>query len=258
MLWQVKYRERFKKFFRISMVPLVLLILVGFSALVENWRPLAPGIEYKDLSRNTLAPWSHIHVFRIDLAKNSLDSLLAKNFSKTAASAELFSEKSNALIAINGGFFDNNKRPLGLRISNRKQENPIKNISWWGIFYIKNQHAAIASRNNFKQDKKIDFALQSGPRLVINGKIPLLKPGMAERSALGIDENGQVLIVVTERYPMTTQDLASFMKNTLHAHNALNLDGGSSSQLIANIDTFRLDVPGFAQVSDAIIVKPRL
>jgi exopolysaccharide biosynthesis protein len=38
---------------------------------------------------------------------------------------------------------------------------------------------------------------------------------------------------------------------------ALNLDGGSSSQLYASMDDFVIDIPGFSRVADAIVVRPR-
>ncbi|WP_232048499.1 phosphodiester glycosidase family protein [Legionella adelaidensis] len=236
---------------------MIILIAIGLPALAKNWKTLAPGVEYKDINKNTLSPWSHIHVFRINLEKNELDLVMAKKLAKKYASAKDFSEHSKALITLNGGFFDQDHQPLGLRLSHHNQHNPIKNISWWGIFYIKNQQPSISNVTRFKADKSIDFALQSGPRLLIKGKIPSLKTGVAERSALGIDKEGNVIILVTEHFPMTTTALAELMHNQLHCEDALNLDGGSSSQLYAKIDSFHLHVPGFSEVSDAIIVKPK-
>ena len=129
---------------------------------------------------------------------------------------------------------------------------------WWGVFYIKNKKPTIASSRQYEQDQQIDFALQSGPRLLVNGIIPALKPGLAERSALGITANNEVIIIVTENSPMTTTALAEMMQSSpLDCKEALNLDGGSSSQLKAEIGSFQINVHSFANVSDAIVVKPR-
>lgn len=219
---------------------------------------MAPGIEYQDLGASLLNPWSHIHVFRIDPEKNQLDVVLASEFSRPHASVDEFSQYSNALITLNGGFFDRRFHPLGLRVSNNKQQSPLKYISWWGIFYIKDGKPHITTHRQYPPENKVDFALQSGPRLLINGRIPSLKKGVAERSALGITKDDKVIILVTDNTPMSTTTLAEVMKaSPLNCVNALNLDGGSSSQLKASMDSFEVGVHGFSRVSDAIVVRPR-
>jgi uncharacterized protein YigE (DUF2233 family) len=235
---------------------LTLLILSFSSYASENWQELSPGIEYQDLAGGLLTPWSHSYVFRIDLEQNKLALLSAKSLGLKNASADQFAEHSQALLSINGGFFDHQFNPLGLRINKGIQENPIKRISWWGIFYIKNNKAFISSLNHFHEDQAIDFAIQSGPRLVIKGKIPSLKPGNADRSALGITADGKVIILVSTNAAMSTHQLARLLKKPpLSCTNAINLDGGSSSQLYAKIGSFLLNVHNFSNVSDAIIVK---
>ncbi len=233
-----------------------LLIAANSYSSSDGWQELAPGIEYQDLEGGILKPWSHIHVFRIDLDKNQLALVTAKNLALKNASADQFAQHSKALLSINGGFFDHEFHPLGLRINNKKLENPLKRISWWGIFYIKNNRPHISNVRHFNHDDEIDFAVQSGPRLLIKGKIPSLKPGVADRSALGITADGKVIILVSTNSAMTTRVLAKMLKAPpLSCTDAINLDGGSSSQLFAHIDSFRLNVHGFSNVSDAIIVK---
>ena len=245
----------------VSRIGCVLLFLLSSttSVIAGNWRELTPGIEYLDLGANLLTPWSHVHVFRIDLKDNRLDLVMANFLSQPHASVDEFAHYSKALLTINGGFFDQNHRPLGLRIGNQQQYSPLKRISWWGIFYIKDQRPYISGLPQFKNDQPIDFAVQSGPRLLINGHIPSLKPGRAERSALGITADGRVIILVTDNMQITTTALAEIMQfPPLNCKDALNLDGGSSSQLHADMDSFQLNVHGFSNVSDAIVVKPRI
>ena len=232
-------------------------LLLSFNSYSsEEWHQLTDGIEYQDLEGGILTPWSHIHVFRIDLNKNQLALVTAKTLALKNASADQFAEHSKALLSINGGFFDHEFNPLGLRINNKKLENPLKHISWWGIFYVKNNTPHISNIRHFNHDNEIDFAVQSGPRLLIKGKIPSLKPGIADRSALGITADGKVIILVSTSAAMSTHDLAKMLKaSPLSCTDAINLDGGSSSQLFAHIDSFRLNVHGFSNVSDAIIVK---
>ncbi|WP_028388400.1 phosphodiester glycosidase family protein [Legionella fairfieldensis] len=244
--------------FKIFIVSFLLLFFTNLTIAANDWRQVAPGIEYQDLEGSFLTPWSHVHAFRIDLKKNNFSLVTAKELARDHASVDEYAQYSKALIAINGGFFDNNYKPLGLRIYNKRQHNPSKNISWWGIFYIKNNKAYLTNVNQYNYEKQIDFAIQSGPRLLINNRIPPLKPGRAERSALGITRDGRVIILVTDNMPMSTTELAQLMKaSPLGCENALNLDGGSSSQLRAQIGSFQLDVHGFSNVSDAVIVRSK-
>jgi uncharacterized protein YigE (DUF2233 family) len=222
------------------------------------WQQLSAGIEYLSLDDTLTLPWSHIHVFRIHLKKNQFELLTAKNLSLPLAGVDKFSQKYPLAIAINGGFFDSQNRPLGLRITHSTLTNPFKPISWWGIFQIRNQMASIHSSHHFLLDKQVDFAIQSGPRLIINGKIPNLRPGLAERSALGITPTGEVIILVTENAALSTTTLAQLMlAHPLNCQYALNLDGGSSSQIRAHFHQFSIHSSGLAPVSDAIIVHPR-
>ena len=171
-----------------------------------------------------LTPWSHIYVFRINLEKNQLGIVTAKELEMNNASVDHFSEASKALIGINGGFFDHAFKPLGLRINH---------------------------------SSNINFAIQSGPRLLIKNVIPSLKPGIADRTAMGITKQGQVILLVTNNSAMTLSELARLLQSPpLYCVDAINLDGGSSSQLYAHINSFQLNVRGFSNVSDAVIVKP--
>ena len=237
----------------------LVLFLTGFSSKIqaqEQWQTLSPGIEYQDLEGGILNPWTHVHVFKIDLNKNRLELISAKSLGLKHASADQFAEQSNALLSINGGFFDKQFTPLGLRISNSKVENPLKYISWWGVFYIKNNKAHISSLKNFHYSQNIQFALQVGPRLLIKRKIPALKIGHADRSALGITSDGRLIFLVSTNAAMTTKELAKRMRGyPLFCVDAINLDGGSSSQLYAHIKSFILNVHGYSNVSDAIVVK---
>lgn len=228
-----------------------------------TWQHLQTGLDYTTIpmvAANNLP--GKLHAFRIDLAQYQLNLATANDFSRNSASAQMFGTHQHALIAINGGFFTPRREILGLRITNGKILSPLKPISWWSVFYVKNNNAYIVPSKNFQSSNDISFAVQSGPRLVVNGAIPSLKPGVDERSALCITRDGKVIIAATENTPIATKDLAKILKQSnknggLDCQNALNLDGGSSTQLYAKIDDFDLDVPNFNTVTDAVIVLPK-
>ncbi|WP_367606556.1 phosphodiester glycosidase family protein [Legionella sp. W05-934-2] len=232
-----------------------IILLFWFSHGYAQWQTISPGIEFQDLGGKITTPWSHIYVFRIDLTENDFSLKLASELDAEHASVPRLGQDPDVILAINGGFFDKQFHPLGLRISDGQKKNHLKRISWWGVFYIDHDKPYIASPFQYIP-KHTTFAVQSGPRLVVNRRIPSLKMGVAERSAIGITEDKHVILLVTDNNRLTTEQLAEIMASPpLDCRDALNLDGGSSSQLIAKTHDFNLTVHGFSNVSDAIIVK---
>jgi len=240
---------------RIASASILFLCLFNVTCLHAEWRTLSNGLEYQTLTPTLLSPWARLHVFRIDPKQYAFQLSFAKTLSKKNAVIHELAQSSNALIAINGGFFDERYNPLGLRISHATQKNPIKPISWWGIFTIEQQKAKIYRFRQLSHLHHPQFAVQSGPRLLISGHIPPLKDGLAERSSLGIDKDGRVIILATEHASLNTTTLASILRAPpLNCVDAINLDGGSSTQLYANIGDFKLHIHGFSPISDAVVV----
>ncbi len=222
------------------------------------WMPIAPGLDYLDLNTQSITRWSHIHVFRIDLDHFQLRFASATDRGKSSTTVRDLALHHQVPIAINGGFFDTNDQPLGLRIQDHQMTNPLKKISWWGVFSITHDHARLQRFKEFTPNPNITWAIQAGPRLIANGKKITLKNDLAERTAIGIDASGHIILLVTEHSPMTTSKLASLLQSApMLCKDALNLDGGRSSQLFVNLDTLHIDVPGFATIRDAIIVQAK-
>jgi uncharacterized protein YigE (DUF2233 family) len=246
---EIDYLERYKR-----LALLITLYLIWSVSHAYKWQTLENGLDYTSFKPKRFSPWSQLHVFKISLDKFQLSIAMAKEYSQKTSAVSQLAHLSHALIAINGGFFNPQYQPLGLRMKQGYILNPLKNISWWGILYIKNNKPYLVSPKNFSPRKSIRFAIQGGPRLLIKGKIPKLKPGVAERSAIAITKDNNILLVVTDHFPLSTTQLAEYLQ-ALDCDYALNLDGGSSSQLYANIGDFKLRVTGFSTITDAVIVK---
>lgn len=221
---------------------------------VARWRSVAPGLEYTALDLEM----GKLHAFKIDLKQNRL-ALLSPREPSTIKDMAL---NAHALLAVNGGFFTPDGKPLGLRIDNEKLLSPLKPISWWGIFSLRNNMPELSSMKTFKFSNDIDFAIQAGPRLVVNNDIPRLKEGVGNRTAIGYNQNNDIIIVVSENAQLTTLQLAKILRRPekhggLGCLYALNLDGGSSSQGYAKAGNFVLDIPSFRAVADGLAVYPR-
>lgn len=226
-----------------------------------QWQNLAKGVDYTVINYEQPYVTSKIHALRIDPKLYTFHIINASHIERKAGLAATFAKISNSLITINGGFFNPDYEPLGLRISGGRVLTPFKSISWWGIFTIKDKQPAIITPSQFEPAKQYEFAIQAGPRLLTDGKIiPKLKDIADSRSALCITYNQQVIIVVTEHLPLTTTALASKIRlpesqGGLACKDALNLDGGHSSQLYANIGDKVINVPNLSPIADVIAVR---
>jgi uncharacterized protein YigE (DUF2233 family) len=237
---------------------IALLVFSISSTCFSQWKTLEPGIEYQDLAPIYLNDWSHIHVFKINLAQHQLKIINHNDLNIKFPTIEQYAKHQNAPLAINGGFFDQKDQPLGLRVSDYQPTHAFKNISWWGVFYIQNHHARISSARQFSTKQNIEFAMQAGPRLIIDNHIPSLRPGYAERTAICVLNENEIAMIITQYFPTTLNQFAKLIQDKpLRCQNALNLDGGSSSQFFAKFSGFFLHMPGLAAVSDAIVVLPR-
>jgi uncharacterized protein YigE (DUF2233 family) len=99
--------------------------------------------------------------------------------------------------------------------------------------------------------------VQGIPRLVVGGKVPGLKPQVAERTAVCAAGN-RIFIVVASKAETTA--FARFLaesseKAGLGCSDALNLDGGPSTQLVVRLPALTLSLPGWG-VPNALVATP--
>jgi len=136
--------------------------------------------------------------------------------------------------AINASFFDEDRAPLGLLVIDGKQRHPRHPVRGWpgggGLFVVRKGKPTIIA-HTAKVPAGAEYAVQCWPRLVIAGKIPKFKQRPAAvRSAVGIDTNGRVLFAATDG-PLTFESWAAVLRDQFSCTEALNLDGGPSTQL---------------------------
>jgi uncharacterized protein YigE (DUF2233 family) len=227
---------------------LVLFLMAGpFSANAADWQQPVPGIFYTKVRVERAEQDAHLDVFRVDPGRHVIKPLI----SLTRKTAQQFALENKALLTINANFFDEKFQPLGLILSEGKILNPLKNISWWSIFCLKNGKASIVHSSQ-AQGLSCDTAIQAGPRLVVDGNIPKLKEDISYRTAIGINQKQEVLFIVT-RDLMSMTELAQVLSKPeaaggLGCQSALNLDGGSSSQIFAQVGDLQVGFGGFVGV----------
>ena len=163
--------------------------------------------------------------------------------------------RQRARVAINGGYFDGRGAPMGLRISRHHKSSPLRRADW-GVFWILGGRAQIAHTRDYRPKDLPDEAIQCGPRLVVRGRATTLKPQWSRRSGLGIDARGRVVLAIADG-PLSLEDWAQAWASSagLSCRDAINLDGGPSTQLALSGVKGRQGVSGGWPVPDAIVIR---
>ena len=143
--------------------------------------------------------------------------------------------------AMNAGMYDEEGRPIGLSIVEGKQKHAINRKKGGGNFHLmpngvfqvrKDGSAEIVTSKAWLPSPTIRFASQSGPMLVIDGKIhPAFEPDGTSRyvrNGVGIAPSGRPLFVISEG-PISFGKFARFFRDGLKARNALFFDGAVSA-----------------------------
>lgn len=241
----------------------VALLLTSMAQLANaaDWQPIEKGLLYRQGTIETTNGPAPIHLFHIDPHHFQFKLLSAKEMGKASAYVSEYVKHFKPVLAFNGGFFSPRYEPLGLRVNTGRELSSSKEISWWSVLVAKQEGLSIVRTADFRLGSTIEMAIQAGPRLVIDGAIPTLKPGKANRTAVGLQRNGTIIVAIVPA-PVSTTQLAEKLARSesqggAECLDAINLDGGSSTQLIASSGKFQLKIDGLASVVDAIGIYRR-
>jgi uncharacterized protein YigE (DUF2233 family) len=143
--------------------------------------------------------------------------------------------------AMNAGMYDEDGRPIGLAIVDGKQKHAVNRREGGGNFHLmpngvfqvhQNGRAEIVPTSAWKPSKAVRLATQSGPMLVIDGKLhPAFEDdGMSRntRNGVGIAPNGRAIFVISGE-PVSFGKFARLFRDRLKARNALFFDGAVSA-----------------------------
>lgn len=175
-------------------------------------------------------------------------SLIA-NFSEKITSTEIVSI-NGCRIGINGGFYDTDNTPLGGFMTNKTVfKKNVKNRLIDGFLWKEDNHYAITLSD---PPQKSQFYLQTGPLLMVNGRvtaISIYNDEYSRRSVAGLTKDKDLLFLTVYNPESVYEgpllaDLPSiiFMLNqeaSFHLTEAINLDGGSASAFISKEKTLQ-------------------
>lgn len=150
--------------------------------------------------------------------------------------------------SMNAGMYHANYAPVGLYVEQGKKLTDLNEQSGYGNFFMQpngvlawnTQKAKILTTANYKKQSlsqqafKADFATQSGPMLVMDGKInPQFLPDATSlkiRNGVGVKNNQLYFVISRDR--VSFYQFAQFFQQDLAIEQALYLDGSISSVYI--------------------------
>jgi Phosphodiester glycosidase len=164
---------------------------------------------------------------------------------------------------VNGGYFDTEFKPIGLRVSNGTTFSPLRRARLiTGILLQSDRGIDVVRVSEFSRAKKIITAVQSGPFLVEGNKRirGLNDSQLARRTFAGIATNDRALLGFCS--DVSLSGLADFLATAPIADSkirrAMNLDGGSSSAFwFACEDGSAFSISGRKSVRDFVALVPK-
>jgi Phosphodiester glycosidase len=217
---------------------------------------VAPGIEHAtfQVQPGDAGAFSG-HAFKIDLDVAELRLVPAGDPSGRRPVEQIVAPYP-IVVAVNASFFDKEGRAMGLAVDEGRPMALSKQRSW-GALVVEGKKARIMLGADIQDHLAHRLIVQGIPRLVVGGKVQELKRQIAERTAVCTDGNIVGLVVSTKaeatafaRFLVDSPD-----KGGLGCRDAVNLDGGPSTQLVVKLPALALSIPG-GGVPNALVVIP--
>ena len=162
-----------------------------------------------------------------------------RSFSKLEAA--LGKQAGNVAFAMNAGMFDEGGRAIGLLIEDGKELHAINRNKGGGNFHLmpngvllvrKSGKAEVVPSERFRPARDIAFATQSGPMLVIDGKLhPKFEADGSSRyvrNGVGVTRDGTAVFAISADM-VSFGKFARLFRDELKTPNALYFDGSVSS-----------------------------
>ena len=165
---------------------------------------------------------------------------------------------------VNGGYFDLEFKPIGLRVADGTTFSPLRRARLITGILLQSDHGIDVVRvGEFSRAKKLIAAIQSGPFLVEGNKRirGLNGSQLARRTFAGIATNDRAVLGFCS--DVSLAELANILATTSivadsKIRRAMNLDGGSSSAFwFAREDGSAFSIAGRKPVRDFVGIVPK-
>ena len=235
-------------------ISLSLMVIIPFTSCdLTAYSPSQPDEQAPKVVTTTNPKTDPDYVtYKVDLKNNSIrffwKNSRGDHYKRIGTvKEELAKQQIKLLYAANGGIFQEDLTPLGLFIQGQKVRTPLNKRKGYGNFYVqpngvfyitKDNKPGIATTGSFKQTASITNAVQSGPMLLIDGRMnPIFTVGSSNiniRNGVGVRPDNTVVFSMSKR-PVNFYDFANHFK-ALGCVNALYLDGAISQSYCPELD----------------------
>ena len=247
---------------------LILSVALAVSARAE-WKILSTQ------SQPGLAGLEHRHVVVEDTATDQRVTVDVAVFSAKSTALRVIDNPDGQSLAelmkrekyacgVNGGYFDTDFKPIGLRVADGTTFSPLRRARLiTGILLQSQRGIDVVRAGEFSHARNIVAAVQSGPFLVeANKRISGLNGSQAARRTFAaIAVSNRAFVGVCSEVSLA--ELANILATTPIAadsktRRAMNLDGGSSSAFwFVREDGSAFSISGLKPVRDFVAVVPK-
>jgi exopolysaccharide biosynthesis protein len=247
---------------------ILLLLAIAASGKAE-WKILSAesesgraGIEHRHLSVEDAAVGQSVTIDLAVFSSKSTALRVIDNPDGQSLSAVMKREKF--VCGVNGGYFDTEFKPIGLRVADGTTFSPLRRARLiTGILLQSERGIDVIRVSEFSGTKKIIAAVQSGPFLVEGNKRirGLNDSQLARRTFAGIATNDRAFLGFCSEVSLA--ELANMVATMpivadSKIRRAMNLDGGSSSAFwFAREDGSEFSITGRKPVRDFVAVVPK-
>lgn len=225
-----------------------------------GWQAVAAGVEYRELKIDLGDRSDRLRLARIDPTQTRLRVLYNPDRPRRVSD---WLATSNALVAVNGNYFDPQNQALGLVIQDGQRRGGVVYDSFGGMFVVDNDEVRVRwNVDDPYTGEPLTHALQNFPMLVLPGG--RANPDIDDngrrslRTAVGQDRTERIVFIVSPSPAFTLTEFGQWLAaSDLDLNSALNLDGGTSSGLVLRSGQRSLGVDSWVDVPDVIVVEPR-
>jgi len=219
------------------------------SLTLPQWKEVAGGVAFTRVVATRYCQMGSpgIAAVRLDPARGRLEPYHELEFSQTATIVE-WEERLRAPVVLNAGLYDTHRRHLGTLRRQGRDLGGNRHVSWKGVLVLDPKEAGLAPAALLDLSLPEDVALEDKYATAIQSMMLFDRKGdirvrrsdrLARRSAIALDNQGRVILLVTEG-AYTLWDTGALLRESgWDLVQALALDGGNEASLIVEANGVR-------------------
>ena len=226
----------------------------------SEWHEIEKGLEIKEDVFKNEASDKEEKITLVKIDPNLFEFKISQDTENPKSIFE-WQKETNAVLASNGGYFQENFQTAGLLVIDGKTFGPKKSQVYDGMLLISAGFPQLRYLpvSGFDYEKeKIDFGVQSFPVLIKPEGLANLSEDdgkLSRRTVIAQGSDNNIYLIYTHNFNISLFQLMNYLLNSeIKFKIAVNLDGGSSTGLEIKDNDFSYEIQSINQVPNAILV----